>query len=467
MAPSDRTRFAPNSAAARDIAYYLHPYTNLKAHEENGPLIINSGKGVFVYDDQGTEYIEGMAGLWCTSLGYGEERLAKAAYDQLLQMSYTQGFTHRSNETAINLAEKLISIAPEGMSKVFFTNSGSEANDTQVKIVWYYNNTLGRPEKKKIIGRKNAYHGITLAASSLTGVEYAQKGFDVPLDRFLHVSQAHYWRDGLEGESEEDYATRLATELDDLIVAEGPETVAAFIAEPVMGAGGAIPPPKTYFAKIQAVLKKHDVLFIADEVITGFGRTGNMFACETYDLKPDLMSVAKALSSAYLPIGGVMMTDEIYQVLRDGGDKYGMWNTGYTYSGHPATAAVALETLKIYEERDTIGHVRSVMPAFQAGLQSFADHPLVGNVRGVGLVGALELCPDKENKGRFDPAAKVAPFMNARAHEHGVILRALPSDGVAFCPPLIISEDEIGMVMERAGKALDETWEHVQKEGLI
>ncbi|MCZ6837839.1 MAG: aminotransferase class III-fold pyridoxal phosphate-dependent enzyme, partial [Alphaproteobacteria bacterium] len=237
--------------------------------------------------------------------------------------------------------------------------------------------------------------------------------------------------------------------------------------EPVMGAGGAIPPPKTYFQKIQAVLKKHDVLFIADEVITGFGRTGNMFACETYDLKPDLISVAKALSSAYLPIGGVMMTEDIYQVLRDGGDKYGMWNTGYTYSGHPACAAVALETLKIYEERDTVGHVRTVMPAFWDGLNRFADHPLVGEVRGVGLVGGIELTPDKENKGLFDPAAKVAPYFAARALEHGVVLRALPSDSVAFCPPLIISEDEITMVMERAAKALDDTWTHVQKEGLV
>jgi len=467
MAPSDRTRFAPNSAAARDIAYYLHRYTNIKAHEENGPLIINSGKGIYVYDDQGTEYIEGMAGLWCTSLGYGEERLAKAAYDQILKMSYTQGFTHRSNEKAIDLAERLISMAPAGMSKAFFTNSGSEANDTQVKIVWYYNNALGRPEKKKIIARKKAYHGITLAASSLTGVEYAQKGFDVPLDRFLHVATPHYWREGKDGESEEEFATRLAEELDALIVAEGPETVAAFIAEPVMGAGGAIPPPKTYFQKIQAVLKKHDVLFIVDEVITGFGRTGNMFACETYDLEADLISVAKALSSAYLPIGAVMMSEEIYQGLRAGGDKFGMWNTGYTYSGHPAPAAVALETLKIYEERDTIGHVRSVVPAFQDGLQRFADHPLVGEVRGVGLVGAIELTPDKAGKGVFDPAAKIAPYFAARALAHGVVLRALPSDSIAFCPPLIITEDEIAMVMERAAKALDDTWEHVQKQGLV
>jgi len=467
MTSSNITGFAPNSAAARDIAYYLHPYTNIKAHEENGPLIINRGKGIYIYDDQGKEYIEGMAGLWCTSLGYGEERLAKAAYDQLLQMSYTQGFTHRSNETAINLAEKLISIAPDGMNKVFFTNSGSEANDTQIKIVWYYNNTLGRPEKKKIIGRRKAYHGITLAASSLTGVEYAQKGFDVPLERFLHVSPAHYWREGKDGESEEDCASRLAQELDEMIINEGPETVAAFIAEPVMGAGGAIPPPKTYFSKIQKVLKKHDVLFIADEVITGFGRTGNMFATETYNLKPDLISVAKALSSAYLPIGAVMMSEEIYNVLRDGGDKFGMWNTGYTYSGHPASAAVALETLKIYEERDTVGHVRSVMPTFWSGLKSFADHPLVGEVRGVGLVGAIELSPDKNNKGIFDPSSKIAPYMVARANHYGLILRATPSDSVAFCPPLIISEEEIGKVMERANQALDDTWEYVKKEGLI
>ena len=467
MATSDQAQFAPNSAAARDIAYYLHPYTNIKAHEESGPLIINSGKGVFVYDDQGKEYIEGMAGLWCTSLGYGEERLAKAAYDQLLKMSYTQGFTHRSNETAIDLAEKLISIAPKGMSKVFFTNSGSEANDTQIKIVWYYNNAIGRPNKKKIIGRKRAYHGITLAASSLTGVEYAQKGFDVPLERFLHVSSAHYWRDGEDGESEEEYTDRLAEELNQLIISEGADTVAAFIAEPVMGAGGAIPPPKSYFPKIQTVLKNHDVLFIADEVITGFCRTGNMFATETYNLDPDLISVAKALSSAYLPIGAVMMKDEIYQGLRSGGDKFGMWNTGYTYSGHPASAAVALETLKIYEEREILDHVRSVMPKFRERLMSFAEHPLVGDVRNVGLIGGIELSPDKKNKGVFDPNEKVAPYFVSRAHEYGLILRAAPSDVIAFCQPLTISEKEINLVMDRAEKALDDTWNHVQKKGLV
>jgi 4-aminobutyrate--pyruvate transaminase len=467
MAPSDRTQFAPNSPAARDIAYYLHPFTNAKAHEANGPFIVNKGKGIYVYDDQGRKYIEGMAGLWCTSLGFGEERLAKVAYEQMLELPYIQGFTHRSNEVAIDLAEKLVGMAPNNMGKVFFTNSGSEANDTQVKIVWYYNNARGKPEKKKIIGRHKAYHGITLAAASLTGVEYAQKGFDVPLDRFLHVRTPHYWREGQDGESEEEFASRLAQELDDLIVAEGPDTVAAFIAEPVMGAGGLIPPPATYFEKIQAVLKKHDVLMIADEVITGFMRTGNMFACETYDIRPDLMSIAKALSSAYLPIGAVLMTDEIYQVLRDGGDKYGMWNTGYTYSGHPVSARVALETLRIYEERDTLGHVRSVMGTFQEQFAKFADHPLVGEVRGVGLFAAMELTPDKENKGTFDPAARVAPGMMARAQAHGLIMRALPSDSVALCPPLIINEAEIGMCMERAAKALDETWAHVQAEGLV
>ncbi|MEK9900139.1 MAG: aminotransferase [Rhodospirillaceae bacterium] len=467
MAPSDRTQFAPNSPAARDIAYYLHPFTNPKVHEQNGPFIVNEGKGIYVYDDQGKEYIEGMAGLWCTSLGFGEERLAKVAYEQMLRLPYIQGFTHRSNEVAIDLAEKLVKMAPVEMGKVFFTNSGSEANDTQVKIVWYYNNARGKPEKKKIIGRHKAYHGITLAASSLTGVDYAQKGFDVPLDRFLHVTTPHCWREGQDGESEEDFAGRLAQELDDLIVSEGPDTVAAFIAEPVMGAGGLIPPPATYFEKIQAVLKKHDVLMIADEVITGFMRTGNMFACETYNIQPDLMSIAKALSSAYLPIGAVLMTDEIYQVLREGSDKFGMWNTGYTYSGHPVSAAVALETLRIYEERDTLGHVRSVMGTFQEQMQQFADHPLVGEVRGVGLFAALELTPDKENRGLFDPAAKVAPGMMARTQAHGLISRALPSDSIALCPPLIITEDQIAVCIERFSKALDETWEHVQAEGLV
>jgi 4-aminobutyrate--pyruvate transaminase len=439
----------------------------MKAHEAAGPFIVNEGKGIFVYDDQGKEYIEGMAGLWCTSLGYGEERLAKAAYDQIMKMSYTQGFTHRSNDTVIDLAEKLISIAPKTVAKAFFCNSGSEANDTQVKIAIYYNNTLGRPEKKKFIARKKAYHGITLAATSLSGVGYAQAGFDAPMPGYFHLTTPHYWREGRDGESEEAFSTRLAQELDDLIVAEDPGTVAAFIAEPVIGAGGVITPPKGYFQKIQTVLRKHDVLMIADEVITGFGRTGNMFGCETYGIEPDLMTVAKALSSAYLPISATLMSQKIYDVLRDGGDKYGMFGTGYTYGGHPVSAAVALETLNIYEERDTIGHVRSVMPAFWAGLKRFEGHPLVGEVRGVGLVAALELTPDVAGKGLFDPAAKVGPYMVARAKEHGLIMRALPSDSVAFCPPLIVSEAQIGMIMERAGKALDDTWEHVQKEGLV
>jgi len=467
MAPSDRTRFAPNSAAARDIAYYLHPFTNLKAHEANGPLILERAKGIRVWDDAGKEYIEAMAGLWCTSLGYGEERLARVAYEQMMRLPYVQGFTHRSNPTTIDLAEKLISMAPVPMSKAFFVNSGSEGNDTQVKIVWYYNNALGRPQKKKIIARKNAYHGITLASSSLTGVEYAHKGFDVPLDgRFLHVTTPHFYRQGRPGESEEDFAARLAQELDDLIVSEGPDTVAAFIAEPVMGAGGAIPPPRTYFQRVQEVLRKHDVLFIADEVITGFGRTGNMFACETYGIKPDLMTVAKALSSAYLPIGAVLMTEQIYEGLKAGGDKFGMWNTGYTYSGHPVAAAVALETLRIYEERDMVGHVRRVAPAFLAGLRKFADHPLVGEVRGVGLVGAIELVADKKTKRQFDPAARVVWKLSALAQQHGVILRALPGDAIAFCPPLVLTEADIGEIMTRFGAALADLSVWIKEQGL-
>lgn len=459
--------FQPNSPAARDVAYFLHPYTNAKAHEEQGPMIIERGEGVYVYDDAGKPYLEAMAGLWCASLGFNEQRLVKAATAQLEKLPYYHTFAHKAHLPGIDLAEKLIKLAPVPMSKVFFCSSGSEANDTAIKLVWYYNNARGRHAKKKFISRIKGYHGVTIASASLTGTPVNHPGFDLPLAGFKHTSNPHYYRFGHEGESEEDFATRMADDLEQMILEEGPETVAAFIAEPIQGAGGVIVPPKTYFAKIQAVLKKYDVLMIADEVITGFMRTGNMFACETYNIKPDLMSIAKALSSAYLPIGAVMMTDEVYQVLRDGSDQFGMWNTGYTYSGHPVAAAVALETLRIYEERDLLGHVRAVMGTFQEQMQQFAGHPLVGEVRGVGLFAALELTPDKENKGLFDPAAKVAPGMMARTQAHGLISRALPSDGIALCPPLIITKDEIGVCMERFSTALDETWVHVQAEGFV
>ncbi len=455
----------PNSAAARDIASHLHPYTNARKHEAEGPLVLTEGKGIYVYDDAGNEYIEGLAGLWSTSLGFGEERLVEAAAAQMRKLPYYHGFAHKTALPTIDLAEKLLQIAPVKMSKVFFANSGSEATDTVVKMVWYYNNAVGRPDKKKIISRVKAYHGVTIAAASLTGLPANHRDFDLPIKNILHTSCPHYYRFGQPGETEEDFATRMAADLEQMIQDEGPETVAAFIGEPIMGAGGVIVPPKTYWEKIQVVLKKHDVLLIADEVICGFGRTGNMFGCETYGIKPDMIVVAKALSSSYLPISAVLMSDAVYQGIADNSAKIGTFAHGYTYSGHPVAAAVALETLKIYEERDIVGHARAVGPRLQKGLRRFANHPLVGEVRGAGLIAAVELVADRDARTLFDPPGQVGAYVAQRAQAHGLIVRNL-ADTVAFCPPMIITEEQIETMLERFGKALDETTAWVSEQGL-
>lgn len=456
-----------NSPQARDIAYHLHPYTNAVVHEEIGPRIITGGEGVYVIDDDGKRYIEGLAGLWCTSLGFSEKRLADAAYKQMQEIPYYHGFAHATTPPVIELAERLVEMAPPSITKVFFTNSGSEANDSLIKIVWYYNNALGRPNKKKIISRQQAYHGVTVAASSLTALAYVQNSFDLPIANFIYTDCPHYWRYCEDGESEEDFATRMANNLDKLILDEGPDTVAAFFAEPVQGAGGVIIPPATYFEKIQVVLRRHDVLFVADEVICGFARTGNMFGCETYGIKPDMMTVAKALSSAYLPIAGSMISDEIYQVIKAESGRLGVFGTGYTYSGHPVPAAVALETLKIYEEMDIVGHVRNLSPHFLDRLHGFADHPLVGETRGVGLIGAVQLVPDKAKNELFDPALKAGPITAKYCAAHGLITRPLPGDGIAFCPPLIITKDQIDAMFDSFGKALDNALDDLTRQGVI
>ena len=456
---------AGNSTASRDKAYLVHPMTNLQRHLDVGPQVMTGGKGIYVYDESGKEYIEGMAGLWCASLGFSEPRLVEAALRQMRTLPYYHQFRHASHDVGVDLAEKLVGMAPKGITKAFFTNSGSEANDTIVKLVWYYNNARGRPQKKKIIARQRAYHGTTVAAASLSGLPHMHRAFDLPLPGILHTDCPHHYRYAEPGESEEDFATRLADNLDRLIEAEGPETVAAFIAEPVIGGGGVLVPPRTYFAKVQEVLKKHDVLMIADEVICGFGRTGNMWGCDTYDIRPDFMTVAKALSSAYLPIAGVLMTDEIFQTCARQSGEVGTLGHGYTYSGHPVSAAVALETLKIYEERDIIGHIRSVMGRFQDGMRRFAGHPLVGEVRGVGLVGAIELVQDKATKQSFDPKAGVGPWLQDRAAEYGLITRAV-GDSMTFSPPLIITGEEIDEMFRRFGRALDDTAAMVEEKKL-
>ncbi len=449
-------RPAPNSLAARDAAAVLHPYTNALANEADGPLVIDRGQGVYVYDEDGRGYIEGMAGLWCASLGFGVERLADAAARQIRRLGFYHGFNQKSHQPQIELAEKLLELAPVPMSKVFFANSGSEAIDSAIKLIRYRANALGLPDKKKIIGRVKGYHGVTIAAASVTGVPTNHQAFDLPIEGFLHTDCPHYARLAEPGESEEDYASRLAANLDALIEAEGPETVAAFFAEPVMGAGGVLVPPATYFAKIQAVLKKHDVLLLADEVICGFGRTGTMWGSETFSITPDIITCAKALSAGTLPISAVLLSEAVYRPIAEQSAEIGTLAHGFTYSGHPVSAAVALETLAIYDEIDMIGHVQATAPALQDGIRRFADHKLVGEVGGIGMLAVAELVADKKTRTPFDPARKVGPYLLDRAQAHGLIVRAL-GDRIAFSPPLVITEDEIAEMFTRFGRALDDT----------
>jgi len=453
-------------AARRDQSFHLHPATNLRAVQKEGPLVITRGEGVYVYDDEGRRYLEGMAGLWCASLGFSERRLADAAYRQMCELPFYHSFAGKVPAISTELAERLIRIAPPGMGKVLFANSGSEANDTAIKLAWYVNNALGRPQKKKIISRQRAYHGVTIAAGSLTGLAFAHEDFDLPIARILHADCPHYYRGARSGESEEAFAARLAGDLERLILREGPDTVAAFFAEPVMGAGGVIVPPATYFDRIQPILKKYEILFVVDEVICGFGRTGNMFGAQTFDLKPDIMTLAKALSAGYQPISASLLTNELYDVLLAQSDKLGIFGHGYTYSGHPVPVAVALEAIKIYEERDIVAQVRRIGPRMQAGIRSNADHPLIGEARGIGLIGAVELVRDKATKQSFDPKAGVAAYLVRRAQHHGAILRNMPGDNVAFCPPLIIGEGEIDEMMGCFARALDDTWTMVREKGL-
>ncbi|MET3439586.1 4-aminobutyrate--pyruvate transaminase [Variovorax paradoxus] len=439
--------------AANDIAAHLHPFTNLATHPQLGPLVIQRGDGIFVEDDQGRRYLEAMSGLWCASLGFSNARLAKAGSEALHGLPYYHTFNGRSNPAAIALAEKLIALAPVPMSKVFFANSGSEANDSAVKLVWYYHNAIGKPGKKKIIARRNAYHGVTVAAASLSGLVPNHRDFDLPIDRILHVDCPHHFRYAEAGESEEDFATRLAAALEQRILDEGPETVGAFIAEPVMGAGGVLVPPATYFDKVQKVLAKYEVLLIADEVICGFGRTGQMFGSATFGLKPDILTAAKALSSGYVPISAVMVNEKVHAAVAANSGKIGTFGHGFTYSGHPVACAIALETLKVYEDENILAHVQSLAPQFQQGLQSYAGRKYVGEVRGVGLIGAIELYADPAKRTPFDPAQKAGARLAELALAQGLIVRAM-GDSIAFCPPLIITAQQIDDMFARFGRAM-------------
>ena len=456
-----------SNLAVRDIETLVHPYTNLAAFRETGPLVIERGRGSLVYDNRGKAYIEGMAGLWCTALGYGNEELAETAAAQMRKLSFGHLFTGKSHDPAIELAEKLKEIAPVPISKIFFCASGSEANDSQIKLVWHMNNALGRPRKKKIVSRAKAYHGVTIAAASLTGLPNNHADFDLPIAGFLHTACPHHYRFAAEGESEQAFASRLARELDELIEREGPETVAAFIAEPVMGAGGVIVPPDGYFEKIAAVCAKHDVYMIADEVICGFGRLGTMFGSQALGFFPHAVSVAKALSSGYLPIAAVMIPEILYEALLTESRKIGTFGHGFTYSGHPVAAAVALKTLEIYTRDRVVEAAAAKAPQFQARLRGLGEHPLIGEARGMGLIGGIEIVADKRARRPFEPTCGLGARCVRFAEENGLIVRSVAGDVVSICPPLVITPQEIDELFDCLGRALDQTLDWAKREKLL
>jgi len=458
--------YIPNSIEARDVASVVHMQTNLRKHQQSGPLVITRGDGCRVFDNSGREYIESIAGLWCASLGFNSERLAKVAYDQMRRLGYYHLYRHRSTEPVVELAEHLLKIAPVPMARVVFQCSGSEANDTAIKLAWYYWNAVGQPRRTKIIARQMAYHGSTCAAVSLSGKPDMHEGFGLPFTNFKHTEFPHYYRRHEPGETEIDLSSRMADALERLIEAEGPDTIAAFFAEPIMGAGGAVLPPPAYFDKVQKVLRKYNILFVADEVICGFARTGEMWGSQTFNILPDMLTSAKALSAAMQPISAVIINNKIHETMLAQSDKFGSFAHGFTYAGHPVAAAVALEVQKIYAEMDIVARSKRLSPLLQSTLGQLQAHPLVGDVRGVGLILGMELMRDGEKRIPFDSSLKVGARVDAAAMERGLILRVI-GDRLVFAPPLVIEAEEITEISRRLGRALDDVAKDLKSEGVL
>jgi len=432
----------------------FHPYTSIVDHLRRGPVLMDSGQGVRLKDSRGRDYIDAMGGLWCVNIGYGRAEMAEAIAEQTRKLAYYHLFMSMSNEPVVRLADQVLQLMPKQMSKVFFCNSGSEANDTQVKIAWYYNNLRGKPAKTKIIARRKGYHGVTVAAASMTGLPNLHKAFNLPLPGFLHTRAPHHYWEAPAGMSERAFSAQLAEELDDMILGEGADTVAAFIAEPVMGAGGVVPPPEGYFEAVQAVLRKHDVLFIVDEVICGFGRLGTYFGTDYYRLEPDMITIAKGLTSGYVPMSAAVISEKIWDVLKDGSPEIGVFAHGYTYSGHPVAAAAGLKNLEIIARENLVGNAAKVGAHMQKRLrQLFADHPLVGEIRGVGLIAGVELVADRVKKTAFDPKLQIGPRSARLLQEEGLLSRGMVNS-LAFSPPLVITEAEIDEMVERFGRGL-------------
>ncbi|EKV31434.1 Gamma-aminobutyrate alpha-ketoglutarate aminotransferase [Caenispirillum salinarum AK4] len=449
----------------------IHPFTHLKdyASGKAPSRVVTCGSGITITDSKGNEIIDGFAGLYCVNVGYGREEIAKAIYDQASRLAYYHAYAGNTNEPTVLLSQRILEMAPNNMQRIYYGMSGSDANETQAKLVWYYNNVQGRPEKKKIIARQRGYHGGSVVSGSMTGLPVFHHAFDLPVSPIRHTTTPHYYWGAEAGESEEDFATRCAEDLERMILEEGPETVAAFIGEPVLGTGGIVPPPATYWEKIQAVLDKYDVLLIADEVVCGFGRTGMPFGSHLYGMKPDLITVAKGLTSAYQPLSGAIVGEKVWKVLEGASDTHGPFAHGYTYSAHPCGAAAALANLDIIEREDLTGNARDTGAYFQERMKAvFQDHPLVGEVRGVGLLGALEFVAHKGRKERLDANLKVGARMSAACMERKLIARAMPhGDILGFAPPLSITRDEVDEVVARAKGAVDAVTDELVRENVL
>jgi len=449
-----------------DIRTMLHPATSIADHLANGPRIISEASGVHITDTKGRRYLDGAAGLWCVNVGYGRQEIVDAIAGQAATLPFYHSFNSMANEPSIRLADRVLRWAPDGMSKVIFGSGGSDANDTNVKLVWYYNNLRGLPDKKKIISRKRGYHGVTVAAGSLTGLPLFHDRFDLPLPMIRHTHSVDQYREKPDGMSQSEFTTYLADELEKMILAEGPDTVGAFIAEPVMGTGGVLVPPKGYFSAVQAVLDRYDILMIADEVICGFGRLGTKFGSHKYDIRPDIMTMAKGLSSAYLPISASVISDRIWAVLEETALEVAAFGHGFTYSAHPTCAAAALANLDIIEREDLVGNAAQIGALLKERLnRDLGDHPLVGDIRGEGLMIGVELVADKESRAMIDLAHKAAIRVMKRGFEEGFLVRALPHGNViAISPPLILTEDHVDELVSGLKRAIDHVHDELVRE---
>ena len=449
----------------------LHPFTNAADYASGkiDPYVVQSGAGVRIRGADGSELIDGFGGLYCVNVGYGRSEVADAIAAQARELAYYHSYAGHTTEPLARLSDRLIKMAPAGMSKVFYGLSGSDANETQAKIVWYYNNLRGLRKKKKIIARERGYHGSSVISGSMTGLSFYHDHMDLPFPIIRHTGVPHHYWGAVEGESETDFSARRAAELDALIEAEGPETVGAFIAEPVLGTGGIIPPPAGYWKVIQQVLRKHDVLLIADEVVCGFGRIGTKFGSDRYAMKPDLITCAKGLTSAYVPMSAAIIGEHVWEVIRDGADAVGAFSHGYTYSGHPLGAAAANACLDIVEKEDLAGNAERVgSHLLQALNGALGQNPIVGEIRGVGMLAAVEFVADREGKRRFDPALKVGARLSAAARKRGLITRAMPhGDILGFAPPLVLTREDADEIVAITKAAVEEVVDELTRERAI